>query len=77
MRLCLCREVLPLAGSRRTGFANGKPLNGGATGQWAHTDSIANSTTGTTAPEAPPNFCLFKFPELSQPICQCFDSEQY
>jgi len=22
-------------------------------------------------------FCLFRFPELSQPICQCFDNEQY
>jgi len=41
-------------GSRRTGFANGKPLNSGATGQFVHTDSTTKSATGTTAPEAQP-----------------------
>jgi hypothetical protein len=51
---CLCREVPPLAGSKRTGFANGKPLNSGATGQWVHTDSTTKSATGTRASEAPP-----------------------
>ena len=44
-------EVPPLAGSRRAGFANGKPLSSGATGQWVHTDSTTKSATGTTTPE--------------------------
>jgi hypothetical protein len=44
-------EVPPLGGTRRVGFANGKPLNSGATGQWVHTDSTTKSAIGTTTPE--------------------------
>jgi len=44
-------EVPPLVGSRRAEFANGKPPNSGAAGQWVHTDSTTKSATGTTAPE--------------------------
>jgi len=42
-------EVPPLAGSRRVGFANGKPLNSGATGQWVHTDSTTKSATASAS----------------------------
>jgi hypothetical protein len=49
LMLAYAAQFPRLASSMRTGFANGKPLNSGATGHRVHTYSTTKSATGASA----------------------------